>query len=225
MGNILGVNPHLFIEDDVTNNLDNYNIPDTVTKLLSSRTCTDFLKGHIYSIVRNIEKDIDTHTNYQLLRDYINSNAAQIIKYYEVHSKGRRYAVSILSILFIEHFSTILKYNIDDVINEIPSYVRHDYVSNYSDKQSVSLNELFNQHKREKTMTTVDSSKAVQQVTFIYGIDAANVTDDNIFEMVRALESKIDNSEKIKNKPKKLKAQIEAYKAEINELVNFVDAR
>ena len=77
----------------------------------------------------------------------------------------------------------------------------------------------------ESEQIMVDSSKAVEQVTFIYGTTAANVTDDNIFEMIRVLESKIENSSKIKNKPKKLETQIESYKAEIDELVKFVDAR
>jgi hypothetical protein len=78
---------------------------------------------------------------------------------------------------------------------------------------------------QENNMSSVDSKQAVQQVTFIFGQDAANVTDSAVFELIRKLEGEIANLDAIKNKPAKLKAEIANKKAQIDELVKFVDNR
>jgi hypothetical protein len=79
---------------------------------------------------------------------------------------------------------------------------------------------------QESNMTTsVDSKQAVQQVTFIFGQDAAVVTDGAIFELIRKLEGEIANLDAIKNKPAKLKEEIKTKQMQINELVKFVDNR
>jgi hypothetical protein len=74
-------------------------------------------------------------------------------------------------------------------------------------------------------VSSVDPKKPVQQVTYVFGIDAANVSDSAIFEHIRRLEGEIANLDAIKNKPAKLKAEIASKKAQIDELVSFVDER
>ena len=74
---------------------------------------------------------------------------------------------------------------------------------------------------QEQIMT--QSAKAISQITYIFGIPRENVSDDAIFEHIRALEAKIQNLEKIDNKPKKLVAKIDALKQDIQDLIKLVD--
>lgn len=79
--------------------------------------------------------------------------------------------------------------------------------------------------KTKEPIMAINSNKAVENITYIYGVDAANVTDDQIFQHIANRELEIKSLEVIENKPKKLAAKIEALHAEIKILVDFVDAR
>lgn len=65
----------------------------------------------------------------------------------------------------------------------------------------------------------------IQTATLIAGKDASLLRDDDIYELIRKAEAKIEGYNKIENKPKKLEAKIAGIKADIAELVKFVDER
>jgi hypothetical protein len=75
------------------------------------------------------------------------------------------------------------------------------------------------------SLTSVDVTKAVQVVPFIYGRDATVVTDEEIYKHIRKLEDDIAHYKSLKNQPKKLKARLESMQADIDALVKFVDER
>lgn len=65
----------------------------------------------------------------------------------------------------------------------------------------------------------------IEHRTYIRGQDSRALTDDQIFNIIGNLEYTMKELRGIKHKPQKLKAKIESIKAEIAELVAFVDAR
>lgn len=73
----------------------------------------------------------------------------------------------------------------------------------------------------EPTMTHA----TIETKTFIEGIDAANMGDEQIFKKIASLENSIKVWGAIENKPKKLDAMIEQTKADIKALVVYVDGR
>ena len=73
---------------------------------------------------------------------------------------------------------------------------------------------------KEDTMATIIETK-----TFIDGIDASTVSDEQIFTRIAKIEAQIDTWNKIKTKPKKLEAKIAEAQQSINMLVAFVDGR
>ncbi len=73
----------------------------------------------------------------------------------------------------------------------------------------------------EPTMTHA----TIETKTFIEGIDAANMSDEQIFKKIASLEISIKTWGAIENKPKKLDAMIEQTKADIKALVSYVDGR
>lgn len=73
----------------------------------------------------------------------------------------------------------------------------------------------------EPTMTHA----TIETKTFIEGIDAANMSDEQIFKKIANLENSIKAWSAIENKPKKLDALIEQTKADIKALVAYVDGR
>lgn len=73
----------------------------------------------------------------------------------------------------------------------------------------------------EPTMTHA----TIETKTFIEGIDAANLSDEQVFKKIASLENSIKTWGAIENKPQKLNALIEQTKADINALVSYVDGR
>ena len=65
----------------------------------------------------------------------------------------------------------------------------------------------------------------IETKTFIEGIDAANLSDEQVFKKIASLENSIKVWSAIENKPKKLDALIEQTKADIKALVAYVDGR
>lgn len=76
------------------------------------------------------------------------------------------------------------------------------------------------------TATTFNTNApAVETKTFIYGTEAKNVKEDEIFNAISALEAQIETLEAIKNKPKALVKKIAGLKADIEALVKLSDER
>ncbi len=80
---------------------------------------------------------------------------------------------------------------------------------------------FFTPQPQEPIMTT----KTIETKTFITGVDAANQSDAQIFDIIANIEKSIEKLQNIKNKPKKLIAVIEQKQKDIDDLVAFVDAR
>lgn len=77
---------------------------------------------------------------------------------------------------------------------------------------------------QEQTMSA-DNSKAVDNVTYVYGKDARTLSDDDIFRHIGDLEQQIKALCGIEAESKKLDAKIESLRADILALVNIVDNR
>lgn len=74
----------------------------------------------------------------------------------------------------------------------------------------------------ELTMTTPAN---IENKILIQGQDAANLSDDQIFDLIAKLEGQQARLKSIDNKPKKLTAKIEALSNDIALLVEYVDGR
>lgn len=77
----------------------------------------------------------------------------------------------------------------------------------------------------KETLMNEIQAPTIETKTFIDGEDASKMTDKQIFQKIAALEAKIDTLSKIRFKPKKLEALIATMTADIEKLVEFVDAR
>lgn len=77
--------------------------------------------------------------------------------------------------------------------------------------------------KQENDMA--DAKLAVETITFVYGTDVKNVSDDTIFGHIANLEGQIKSLEAIETKPKALIAKIAGLKADIAALVKISDDR
>lgn len=94
---------------------------------------------------------------------------------------------------------------------------------------SGKLQEALKAHQ-ESSDTDSQPTEAIQMPnietkTFIGGQDATTMSDMDIFKKIANLEMYIESLDKIKNKPQKLLAVIEATQADIDELVEYVDSR
>ena len=122
--------------------------------------------------------------------------------------------------------------------------VIHDYIEAYYDSDARNDSKLAerdelaayflqqfnsaNSGTNAPTTKEIDMNQnttAIETKTYIFGQLAANVSDDQIFGQVAALEAQIEQLSKTKNKSKKLAAKIEALNADIKALNDFVDAR
>lgn len=73
---------------------------------------------------------------------------------------------------------------------------------------------------KETTMTTI-----IETRTFIQGTDAANLSDDAIFNLIHKLEGEVAGLRVIKTQPKKLAAKIAKMEEDIKALSDYVDGR
>ena len=80
-----------------------------------------------------------------------------------------------------------------------------------------------NPQSKEKVMAA--DVKAVESKVFIFGNESKDVSDETIFNLIAKREGEIKALEAIKNKPKKLVAQIEQYQKDIDALVKVCDER
>lgn len=77
----------------------------------------------------------------------------------------------------------------------------------------------------KENIMSIDTSIAVQSITYIYGVDQANVTDAQIFDRITNLESQIAELTKIKVKSTKRDEKVKSLKENIQSLVEIVDNR
>lgn len=69
------------------------------------------------------------------------------------------------------------------------------------------------------------TAPTIETKTFIAGREASTLSDEQIFSLIADLEAAADKLGKIRNKPKKLVANIEKVQADISKLVEYVDGR
>jgi hypothetical protein len=78
---------------------------------------------------------------------------------------------------------------------------------------------------QETTMSSVNATLAVQEISYIFGADSTAVSDATIFNHIKRLEDEHEALEKISSKPKALIAKQGELKAQIKQLVDFCDKR
>lgn len=76
-----------------------------------------------------------------------------------------------------------------------------------------------------KIMESAQMHANIETKTFINGTEAANMTDSQIFQRIAKLEGEIKALEDIKTKSVKKNEAIEALKADIKAMVDYVDNR
>jgi len=108
-------------------------------------------------------------------------------------------------------------------------FVRHSADGNYycvvdSDQVSSSA-PVQDDGNIKQIQGEVEMANNIETVVMIRGVNAADKTDDEIFELIRMLESSTEGLERIVNKPNKLRTKIEQIKADIIALVSYVDSR
>lgn len=81
------------------------------------------------------------------------------------------------------------------------------------------------QSNEEIIMSNTAKTPVIETRTYIYGTDAVQMSDEQIFTKIAELEGVIARWEKVQNRPKKLQAVIENTKADIKKLSDFVDSR
>ncbi len=78
-----------------------------------------------------------------------------------------------------------------------------------------------------KCMGTISgyNHPAFETKAFIFGVEASNVSDVEIFKHIAGLEAQIKSLQGIENKPKKLTARITELQKQINSLIAYCDER
>lgn len=102
---------------------------------------------------------------------------------------------------------------------------RPDYIVN--PKRSTSLQSQ-PETTEEETMndkTCTDTAENIEHKTFIGGVDAARLSDEQIFERIARIEKQIADYDRIVNKPAKLKKVMDKLAADIDALGKYVDER
>lgn len=74
-------------------------------------------------------------------------------------------------------------------------------------------------------MTATKEIITITTKTLVNGQDIADFSDAQIFAMIRDQEKLIDQLNEIKNKPKKLVAEVEKRQAGIKALVEYLDSK
>lgn len=79
-------------------------------------------------------------------------------------------------------------------------------------------------YNKEKQMA-LNNTKLIETRTFINGVDASTLSDDQIFQVIAKVENDIKELENIENKPTKLIKKIEKAHKGIEKVLRYVDAR
>jgi len=92
-------------------------------------------------------------------------------------------------------------------------------------QQARQYDPLYLTDANHTTQENIMSAANIETKTFINGIDAAQLTDDQIFQRIANIEKKIDALTAIRAKSTKIQAAIASLEADVQSLVAFVDAR
>lgn len=89
-----------------------------------------------------------------------------------------------------------------------------------SNNEPNNFNQLF-----EEAIMNDTTTKAIETKTFINGVDAATLTDEQIYQSIKTLENKIASYNAVGKKPKKLQNKIEELQKSIDDIVAYCDSR
>jgi hypothetical protein len=84
------------------------------------------------------------------------------------------------------------------------------------------VNKELNKINQEKIMTP---EQVFQERKYIDGVNAKELTDEDIYNVINDVEKEIERLNKMKTKPKKVEAKIKAFEEQLKKLVEFVDSR
>lgn len=102
--------------------------------------------------------------------------------------------------------------------------VRNRYEITQRGERAIFINKPKEETMNE-TKAPASASPVIETKIFIQGEDATYLSDEQIFNKIAKLESKVDDLKKIRNRPKKLQVQIDGLEADIVKLVEYVDTR
>jgi hypothetical protein len=102
-----------------------------------------------------------------------------------------------------------------------PSSVNKDY-EDYIDPDATKASKPKTQPKKENIMAKINK---IEIKTFINDIDAATLSDEQIFAKIAELEALGKSYASISTKPQKLIKAMETVQQNINDLVAYVDSR
>jgi hypothetical protein len=96
------------------------------------------------------------------------------------------------------------------------------------DIQSGAMKQLQDEHLKKINQITEPSEKTmsnikIETITFVNGKPLSDYTDDEVYCVIKKAEDKIAELNKIENKPKKLVADIDKRKSDIQKLVDYLD--
>lgn len=114
----------------------------------------------------------------------------------------------------------------DDDETSIPEFIciENDVIE-YFDVSKIKLINSTH-HKKETTMNPTTNPEAIIETQInVFGVNAAELSDDQIFDKIREVELAISNLKQTKAKSKKLAGKIEEMEAQLNALVTYVDNR
>jgi hypothetical protein len=79
--------------------------------------------------------------------------------------------------------------------------------------------------KTEEKPMTIKTNPLFERRVFINGVDAATLTDDQIFEAIRNAEAQMKGLRDIDNQPKKLAKKIDDLLTQVGKVLAYVDQR
>jgi len=173
-------------------------------------------------------------------------NATRDLQNYTGRNHGRPWTVEALTelrSLFLDgfDFETIIntigrstgevipKLKTLGLVYEHPSTARNSWTADLHYKGNVGNDRIVDTpievHTQENEMSAQETTKIIEEITLINGVNATSLSDDQIFDLIAKLETKAKVLNNIENKPQKLIAKICYINEDIAKLVAFVDAR
>ena len=107
----------------------------------------------------------------------------------------------------------------------VPKLVYLNLIEFDPDKCCYFRIEKFDLPKQPKEPIMAKQEPTIETKTFISGEDAANMTDEQIFNKIASLEGQIAKWTGVKTRPNKLQKHLDQLQADIAKLVEYVDAR
>ncbi len=162
---------------------------------------------------------------YQSVRQSIYQEAK---KHYVGYSSTQRLLTSALVISFLTNYYDVDVYELYEKVSV--DWVKQDYktyctLTNQTKETIMNTNHNTPYIATNQTVMKPTNTKAIETRTYIYGRPASEVSDMDIINHIRNLETELKNLKEIEHKPTALIHRIDEIGTEIMDLVNFSNSR